>query len=576
MLNALSVILPGGDKTGTDRAAGSFVRQGFVPSAEFGWTGGTLIGWTYPARRDVSDSAVQAQDLMACCVGSLWYKSSFGVAALEKLVRDVEAADGMDEMALHGNFALFVHTPGRSWLLNDPLGLVRIYASADGCFYSTSWLATCAYVGQVRLDDAAAAEYVLLGATHSERTVAQSVKRLELGHAYDLQRRRVWSRFPSGAVTDSPEYGDVNVACEATETCLRAIFAEIASPFSQKLTTALTGGFDSRLILAGLLATGATPSLFTFGGEESADVPIARVVAEAASLPLDVIDKRLVNQAMLPVDLESLKRNALFFDGLPNDGIYDPGADRQTRLQQNAGGHIALNGGGGEIFRNFFHLPDHPFRAAEIVRAFYRGFDARIFRLRRGLAEFEEGLASSMLKALGMGGSDANVPLARPQVELIYPLFRCHHWMSVNNSVAVRHGHYITPLVNLQLVRIAHLLPLRWKNAGSFESRLITALDFRVASQRSIYGFRFSDGPNWRARMAEWLACVRPASVRPLINTASRRMHGVQATPNAIRECRSLLPGEWYLDPLLDMNRLPDNSSLGRAVAVEVVLRYLL
>mgnify|MGYP006951082563 CR=1 FL=1 len=67
-------------------------------------------------------------------------------------------------------------------------------------------------------------------------------------------------------------------------------------------------------------------------------------------------------------------RSVLFFDALPRDGIYDLGADRRTRLQQAADGSIALDGGGGEIFRNFFHLPDHAFTARDIVRTFYRRF----------------------------------------------------------------------------------------------------------------------------------------------------------------------------------------------------------
>jgi len=40
--------------------------------------------------------------------------------------------------------------------------------------------------------------------------------------------------------------------------------------------------------------------------------------------------------------------------------------------------------------------------------------------------------------------------------------------------------------------------------------------------------------------------------------------------------CRAVLPGEWCMDRLLDLQRLPDNQALARALAVEVAWRKLL
>jgi hypothetical protein len=43
-----------------------------------------------------------------------------------------------------------------------------------------------------------------------------------------------------------------------------------------------------------------------------------------------------------------------------------------------------------------------------------------------------------------------------------------------------------------------------------------------------------------------------------------------------VAQVRSLLPGEWQLDPVLDLARLPDQAALSRATAVEVAWRELL
>lgn len=576
MLNTLSVVLHGGNPDGLERASHSMERQGFLLASRFAWDGGTLSAWAHPDQQATQTFDIRGPSGDACCVGPVWYRGCFGNAALRSLLDDIGTTGKIDEEELRGNFALFLRTQDRCLLLNDALGFVRLYASPDGSFYSTSWLATCAYTGDVELDEGAAAEYVLLGASHSDRTVARGITALSLAHAFNLAGRRMQSRFPTGAWEEARVPASFDAA--ANELCdhLRTVFGEIAAAFHEHVRAALSGGFDSRLIVAGLLAGGDRPELFVYGDPASEDVPVARQVADAVGVALNVVDKGALNLRMPVPDLERLVESALFFDGLPNDGIYDAGADQQTRLSQNAEGRIALNGGGGEIFRNFFHLPDRVLHAVDIVRTFYRGFDPQVFRRTRGLLSYEDGLVASIGRTLGLGGVHALQGLRREQVELLYPLFRCHHWMGVNNSVGVRHGYYATPLVDLKSVRLACALPLSWKNAGRLESRLITKLHPEIASQPSTYGFRFCDGPNRRARFAEWMTRIRPVSARPRINALRRRMNKLGVTPDMIAHCRSLVPGEWRLDSVLDLDRLPDDRAFARALAVEVAWRKII
>ena len=573
MINALSIFLAGGNPEGRIRAAHSLEQQGFAAATALNWSGGMLDTWTNPAQQNVTPCLVQTNDRMACCVGPLWYRNHFGIAALNTLLGEVVSNGSWDEAELRGNFALFIHAADCALLLNDPLGFVRLYVSADGRFYSTSWLAACAYVGTTEIDEAATIEYVLLGAAHSERTVARGVTILPLAQAFDLTHKCLRSRFPNGMVPAFHTFNSCDEAADAAEAHCRRVFASIAMAFPGKVNAALSGGFDSRLIVAGLLAAGTHPALFVYGRPESRDVSVARAVAESANIALNIVNKEVMNGKFPAFDRERLERSALFFDGMPNDGIYDPGADRQTRLEQNCGGAIAVNGGGGEIFRNFFHLPDRSFRPMDIVRTFYRGFDPAVFRVPGALGLFEERLADSILNAQILAGLGVHEVLDRRQVELVYPLFRCHYWMSVNNSVAVRHGYYTTPLVDLQSVRIACSVPLKWKNAGRLESCLIARFHKGMADQVSAYGFRFSDGPDWRAKFLEWSTCMRPVFTRPFINAARRRVRNLGIKAEMIRCCRNLLPGEWRLDPIMDLEHLPDIQAFARALAVEYAWR---
>lgn len=575
MLNVLSIGLAGCDREGCTRASESVRRQGFVPAERFDWQGGELDAWAHPSQSSVGNCVLRTPGGFACCVGPLWYRSRFGVSALRLLLEESGDTGSPDETELRGNFALFLCKDRHCVLMNDALGFVRLYVSPDARFYSTSWLATCAYMGEVALDEQAAVEYVLLGASHSDSTVARGVTVLPLAHAFDLALGRACPRFPPSHWIGEQVPPTFDAAAVDAHALLRAGFEEMVSAFPGGVRSALSGGFDSRLIVAGLLACGERPQLFVYGNPRSDDVQIARGVAAGIGIPLDVIDKDVLNERSPIPDVEHLVQSALFFDGLPNDGIHDPGSDQETRLKSTSGGSLVLNGGGGEIFRNFFHLPDRTFHAIDIVRAFYRGFDSRIFRHRHGLSAFEERMVSSIECTLGIGDLTADRRLAREQVELIYPLFRCHHWMGVNNSVAIRHGHYFTPLLDLGTIRLTCRLPLAWKNAGRLESSLITRFHEGIANQPSSYGFRFADGPDRRARLMEWATRIRPAVLRPFINATGRRLRRQPLALDRVTGCRALLPGEWRMDSVLDLDRLPDDEAFSRALAVEIVWREL-
>jgi len=579
-IGALAVSL-GADEAAQRRAMRSFEQQGFVPSFRRQWSGGSVQLWRNAERGDEPTIAQTAHGV-AFSVGPLWYRGAFGSAALHALLADAAASrgasPGIDESALRGNFALFLETPRGRWMLNDSLGFVRIYRSADGSFFGTSWLAARAYANAGEVDEPAALEYVLLGASHSESTPFTGVTRLRLGYGVDLDAGCERSRFPEGLV---PAPGERHASFDAALECIGAqlatSFGEIAAAFPGRTSAALSGGFDSRLIVASLLAKGERPRLFVYGHEASDDARIAREIADGENIPLRCFDKSAMSASLPECDVDDLVRNALFFDGLPNDGIDDCGVDRITRLEQNVDGFIALNGGGGEIFRNFFHLPDRAYRPIDIVRAFYRGFDRAVFRRTDGLRRYEHRLAASIARAVDL--PDADHPerqrMTRAQVELVYPFFRCHHWMGVNNSLSIRYGYFATPLVDLSLVRQAASLPLAWKNAGAFESRLIAAAHAGVARYGSSYGFRISEGPDARARRTEWRSGLRPVALRPRIAALRRWLQKDRVSPERIAKWRARLPGEWRLDPALDLTRLSADGAFERALSIEIVARRL-
>ena len=130
-------------------------------------------------------------------------------------------------------------------------------------------------------------------------------------------------------------------------------------------------------------------------------------------------------------------------------------------------------------------------------------------------------------------------------------------------------------LVDLELVRLAAALPMAWKNAGAFESRLIAQRHAGVARHASSYGFAFVDGPDVRARFSEWLTGARPVGLRPRIAAMGRWLRKDRVSPHKIATWRAKLPGEWRLDSMPDLDRLSADGAFERALSVEIVAREL-
>ncbi len=589
MINALTFCRDH-DSAAARRAHRALERQGFVVAASAAWPDGVLVGWSRSdrtrapsdeARAEPSEGFVQsvigdAGIGTACCVGPLWYRGRFGNDALHLLLKELGSGQEPDEAELRGNFVAFLRVGDHAWLFNDPLGFARVYRAGDGRFFGTSWLAVRAYTGDGAVDAAAATEYVLLGASHSDATVAAGVRKLPLGYRFDLVADRMVRRPVSGLAWIEAVPRRFEDAVDRVAEHLATVFRDAVLAFPDNIRAALSGGFDSRLILAGLLAQGAQPDLFVYGTAGSSDVVVARTIADGMNLSLRVVDKGACDRQLPEPDEAALVASAFYFDGLPNDGILDRGADRKTRQAQAAAGALVLNGGGGEIFRNFFHLPDRTYGARDLVHVFYRAFDAAVLRSARDLGRYEERLEASIARSLAaVDVTPGPAGYGRDAVELVYPLFRCHHWMGVNNSVALREGWFATPLLDATTVGVAHRLPLTWKDAGRLESRLITRLNPPVATYDSGYGFRFSDGPGARQKASERLTQLRPAGLRPLVNAIARRMRREGIAPVQVAKLRARLPGEWQVDAFLDVARLPDASALARAVSIEIVSRFV-
>jgi len=150
---------------------------------------------------------------------------------------------------------------------------------------------------------------------------------------------------------------------------LLGIFRTIQRNFGGRVCAALSGGYDTRLMLALLRATGAAPALYVYGTADSDDVRVARDICRGEGLDLHVYDKSAHPRVDADGFRAALAAQFYLVDGLGPVGAVDDGADLFTRRRRAHGGNLQLNGGGGEIFRDFWKLPETPVGVEAFVRA---------------------------------------------------------------------------------------------------------------------------------------------------------------------------------------------------------------
>ncbi|MCB1799229.1 MAG: hypothetical protein KDI67_10140, partial [Gammaproteobacteria bacterium] len=296
-------------------------------------------------------------------------------------------------------------------------------------------------------------------------------------------------------------------------TQLEQVFEPIARNYGDRIRLSFSGGFDSRLMLANLLKFGAKPSLFVYGDSQDEDVRIARLICKAEGLPLEVIDKSLAP----PLDPEEFigetEKNLFAFDGWKVETpIFDFGADRKDRMSRHLDGQVPLNGSLGEIYRNFFYMPDRPSSTAAVISTFYSRYDPKVFTSHFDEKTYRSAMAAAMRQAIGADSDQ----LTRWQVEELYPKFRGRFWTGRDAQINQRFGPMFFPYLEHAAISNTAKIPLNFKNLGYLQGRMIGRINTRLAGYPSDYGFAL-DGPRpLKYRFKTFLGTQRPAALRKL------------------------------------------------------------
>jgi asparagine synthase (glutamine-hydrolysing) len=230
---------------------------------------------------------------------------------------------------------------------------------------------------------------------------------------------------------------------------------------------------------------------------------------------------------------------------------------------------MQLHGGGGEIYRNFWHLSERALSIQGFLKSQFDRMDYSIctdrFDKRTHFAMLEEKIQGT----LAIDGHK----ITRQQADMLYPLFRVRYWQSINNTINNQFTHALTPFVEPKLVFQSFSIPLRYKNVGHFQAALIRHIDVEIAKYPSVYGYNFYNEIGASRKLKDFLIRNTPLGVRPFL----RRQKGRKKYHKPYYLQEKYLDGilrfdELAINEFVKVRQLEEPNFLSRALSLELLI----
>ncbi|HLJ78636.1 MAG TPA: hypothetical protein VKT75_14540 [Acidobacteriaceae bacterium] len=198
---------------------------------------------------------------------------------------------------LNGRFhGILIDTKASGGMLfNDRYGMQRLYIheAPEGLYFAAEAKAILAVLPELRrIDERSLGEFVSCSCVLENRTLFQGIEALPPGSAWRFQRGEVQSKSKYFLPSEWEDQGPLDPQ-EYYEQVRQVFSRNLPRYFDgpQRVAMSVTGGLDTRMILAWAKNQSEPLPSYTFGGpyRECGDVKIGREVAQACGMPHQVI-----------------------------------------------------------------------------------------------------------------------------------------------------------------------------------------------------------------------------------------------------------------------------------------------
>lgn len=559
-----------------DQLISAHEANGFALESKISVGDGALVLFDRLNRGSVQKWSDEQGQIIA--LGPFYYKGADITAGLHQFLADWRQ-EAVDWSQCHGHFIVLILSGTAITLLRTPLAEIPVYWDRSKTVLSNSLLGTARLTPNLALAVPSVQRYILHGSTYNETTFFEQISIVPRGHSVHVS--------PTGEVAAQKLSYGYEQEQLPSGLPLKELASLLLVPHQRSLrwitqragsaaTITFSSGFDSRLSLALTLAAGGRPRLETYTGAEPWEADFARAIAKTENLEIHVLDPADRHRGatiVSPLEEPSIfERDFFASDGHEASGIFNDGVLYYDRLGRSRHG-VLLHGGAGEIFRNYYYLPNRRYRPIDMTYFNY-AVAPPWAQDQVDQATIETDMAQTIKTALGL---TTDAPMDRMFVERLYLYHRGRYFFGADIAANQRFGEMSFIYIDAAKAWLAHQAPLAFKNYGVLQAEMIRQVCPRVAAYPSSYGFDFLSGPSLAYKLKTVESYWRPIWVRKML--AQRRSHKISSDHayfHQVQRYAKLMDATSpYLRTQFALEKMTDPLQINRAASVELLCQRL-
>jgi hypothetical protein len=387
---------------------------------------------------------------------------------------------------LEGFFVIACGNEKGAFVLTDIIGSCHAFSRTwKGITALSSSSFLLAALGEQTIDSVACQEFIQGGVIYEDRTLFQEVRKLQPATCYSYENGRLCGQDCYWSLNRlQPESLQGDTAVDALKSTIQSAAKKIGT-LGSKLLCDLTGGFDSRAMVAGFLSVELPIATTVSGSADSADVRVSKALAHLAGLAH-------IHANPEPVHSYEQIRKALEL----TDGEYDIleyARIREIHFDHAGNFDMALNGSFGEVARGYWWeiLVPHvgkrqklDSRTAARMRYLPRGFDSSLFPFGQRI-NMEEHYAEVIERA----NADLQDSPNTFQMDNIYLRLRMQRWQGRIASSTNQIWPCLSPFMFRSVIEVMLQTKHDLRRRSLLIRKLLPKLDTRFAQYPLEQGF---------------------------------------------------------------------------------------
>lgn len=447
--------------------------------------------------------------------GSYIYKEYKHDNILINILQDY-VNNNIDYDNLYGNYCFIIYFNGKFEIILDTMKVFKIYANKDISVISSSFLALCVLNNSLSLNKYASYEKFVTGYNIGEETIFNEIVNFN-DYKHKNDNFNIINNKLKKEKNNKDIYNNIESNLNYQYNILSNYFDKLkilADSYGAQL--GLSGGYDSRLILAGIKDKFKNISLYTHHTEGVERHEIEAMIANSISKDynIDIVSISTSNVMLMDSNefINMIEENILFYDGRCTDCMGAVSETYTLKYRENihSGYGVLLNGLGGEIYRNDFKIL-RPYLNFEswLKSIIFPPCVEKIFSNKILYKSFYKNYINKLNKIANL---NIHKYVDKKTIRKYYAYVKLPYCDGLNANANSVYSFYFFPFIEKMIIDAALTNTKYLGYFGQYQTKLINKFDYKLTEYSSHYGHPLNK-PSTRFKIMKFIRGYMPSSI---------------------------------------------------------------